>query len=72
MRPVNCYSMRSLLNNAIKIAINKPYLHDVKLKDELFRAVESALRGKDLPTGFGKSCTSVSNRARCIRLYYER
>jgi hypothetical protein len=47
--------MSSLLNNAIKIAINKPYSHDVKLKDELFRAVESALRGKDLPTGFGKS-----------------
>ena len=51
--------MSCLLNNAIKIAINKLYSQDVKLKDEQFRAVESVLRGKDVlavwPTGFGKS-----------------
>ena len=51
--------MSCLLNNAIKIAINKLYSQDVKLKDEQFCAVESVLRGKDvlavLPTGFGKS-----------------
>ena len=54
----NCYSM-SCLDNAVKFATNKLYCHDVKLKDEQFRAVESVLRGKDvlavLPTGFGKS-----------------
>ena len=40
--------MSCLLNNAIKIAINKLYSQDVKLKDEQFRAVESVLRGKDV------------------------
>ena len=51
--------MSCLLNNLSLLAINKLYSHDVKLKDEQFRAVESVLRGKDvlavLPTGFGKS-----------------
>ena len=51
--------MSCLLNYAIKIAINKLYSHDVKLKDEQFHAVESVLREKDVlavfPAGFGKS-----------------
>ena len=65
--------MSCLLNNAIKIAINKLYSQDVKLKDEQFCAVESVLRGKDvlavLPTGFKWQVANISNIARCIRLY---